>query len=190
MITETELIKKAAEGDAGAFRQLFENHQTAVFNMCFRISGNRVDAEDLAQETFVRAYRSLHLFRHESSFGTWIYRIAVNLSFNHIRKNKKFRVDLFHEYGSDRNHGKVPDLPDTSHPEQALEQKEREKIIAWAIGALPEKQRMAIALQKYEGLSVQKIAESMGWSAAAVQSLLQRAKKNLYKILLPYVEDL
>ncbi len=190
MGTETELIKKAAKGDARAFKALFDSHHEKVYHLCVKISGNRGDAEDLTQETFVRAYKSLPSFRHESAFGTWIYRIAANLSFNHVRKRRRFREKSFHDPDSARCSGEVLDAPDTLHPEQVFARKERERIIAWAIGSLPERQRIVIALQRYEGLSVQEIAKNMHWSVASVQSLLARAKQNLFKKLLPYAEEI
>lgn len=190
MESEADLIKRAAEGDTGAFRTVFEKHQQRVFNVCYKIAGEKQDAEDITQEVFIKVYRSLHLFRHQSAFSTWIYRIAVNLSFTHLRKNKKFRGLSLRESASAQLVSVGQCLSEASQPDKALEQEERERIIARVIGSLPEKQRMAILLQKYEEYSVQKIADSMDCSIASVQSLLQRAKKNLYTKLLPYVKKI
>ena len=190
METETELIQKAAQGDTSAFRILFEDYHQRIFNVCLRIIGDRGEAEDITQDVFVKVYKALCSFRHQSAFGTWIYRIALNLSFNHVRKNKKFRRISIREFESVSFSGAGQRMSDAARPDDMVEKKEQERIIARAIGTLPEKQRMAVILQRYEGHSVQSIAEHMHCSIESVQSLLQRAKKNLYVRLLPYLKKI
>ncbi len=152
-------------------------------NVCYSIVGNREDAEDLCQEVFIKIYRSIGTFKHRSKLSTWIYRIAVNLSLNHIRKKNP---------GRPISHEKTELIPGLhlDRPDLSLEQKERRNVVQWAINSLPVNQRVVLKLQKFEGFSSRQIADMLDCSLFTVQSRLHRAKVNLYKKLLPYLKKI
>jgi len=187
-VQEKELLEKIKSGDVQAFKQLFESYQDAVFNLCYRFAKNKEDAEDLCQEVFFKIYNSVTTFKHKSKISTWIYRITVNLCLNYKRKHSKFNWLLLDDTSEEKNN--VSDylsIPEADQPDSFVEQKEREQIVQDAINSLPQNQRVALILQRYEDLSVQEIADILGTSALSVQSRLARAKENLCKKILPRI---
>lgn len=173
---DDELIRKISQKEGNAFRQLVERHQSLVYNTCRNLIGNDQQAEETAQDVFLQVYRSAGSFRHRSKVSTWIYRIAVNRSLNVIRQNKRS--------------GWIKKLatlelqdPDSAEPDKQLEKKELSDLLKKAVDSLPEKQRTAFILNKYEGLAPQAIAEILGVSANSVEVSLHRAKTNLQKKL-------
>jgi RNA polymerase sigma-70 factor (ECF subfamily) len=186
------LIDKINKGDPSGFKELFECHKDSVFNICYRIAGNKTDAEDITQEVFLRVYQHAAAFKHRSKLATWIFRIAVNLSLNHIRKHKRIRH--FSQNRSEntvhlKNIENIP-APSADQPDQNLEKEEREQIVWRAIQSLPRNQRVVLFLQRYEELSCQQIADVLECSLSSVQSRLHRAKRNVYRKLLPYLEKI
>ncbi len=172
------------------FKILVETYQEKVRNTCFRFVKNREDADDVAQEVFIQVYESLAHFRKEAELSTWIYRIAVNKSLDFIRrKNRKKRfgqlTSLF-GYGEDN---KEIEIPAAGNPHRDLEDRERRQILDYAIDKLPEKQRTAITLSKYEGFSNKEITSILDMSLSAVEALIHRAKKNLHKQLYQYYKE-
>jgi len=151
-----------------------------VVNTCFRFIFNREDAEDLAQEVFIEVYRSLDKFREESKLSTWIYRIAVSKSLDHLRrlKRKKRFSSLKRIIGVDDPADSIP-APDQDNPADALDSKERYAVLQNALDALPDNQKTAFLLSKYDGYSNQEIADILQTTIPAVESLVHRAKKNL-----------
>ncbi len=151
-------------------------------NTCFRFTGSREDAEDLAQEVFVEVYDSIETFRGDAKLSTWIYRIALNKSLDFVRRRKREKRFAFV-----LSLGILDEEMDThmaeADPHTELERKERIHVLNKAIDKLPENQRVAITLSKYEGLSTAEIAEIMQTSVAAVDALIHRAKSNLHKRL-------
>jgi len=185
-VLEQELIERIRADDPRAFKELFDSNATLVHNVCFRMLGNRQDAEDVTQEVFLEAYRSLKRFRFESKLSTWLYRIAVNRSLNHQRKRKLERwLSLDFEVGE--GSAEESAFPDTAAngPDRLVEKKDVERIVQEAISKLPERQRIALLLHRYEELPYQEIAKIMDVSVASVESLLHRAKETLAKRLLP-----
>ncbi len=142
---------------------------------------NKDDADDLTQDVFIQAYQSLSRFKGDSAFSTWLYRIAVNASLNKVRKSSKNlilqRLDTL--FGAE----KIKEVPfsasDTENPENILIRQEHVEWVQRALDTLPENQRTAIVLSKYDDLSQKEIAEIMNTTEGAVEALLQRAKKNL-----------
>lgn len=184
-MSDIEIIEQLKQGNEQAFRQLVENHQKLVVNTCFGMVQNREDAEDIAQDVFIEVYRNIQKFRADSKLSTWLYRIAVNRSLNHIRDNKKNK--WFHSF-EDEVAAKNRELQrlessKTDQPEWELENKQRAIILHEAINSLPKNQKVAFTLSKYEELSYQEIAEVMELSVSSVESLLFRAKKGLQKKL-------
>ena len=173
------------------FEKIVELYQEKVRNTCFRYVNNSEDANDIAQEVFVKVYESLDTFREEAQLSTWIYRIAVNKSLDFLRsKNRKKRItkltSIFQKFNDDEE--MVIEIPVLENPQQVMEDNERKEVLNWAISKLPENQKTAIILSKYEGFSNKEITEIMNISLSAVESLVHRAKKNLHKQLSSYFE--
>ncbi len=173
------------------FQSIVENLQEKVRNTCFRYVNNVEDADDIAQEVFIQVYESMTHFREESQISTWVYRIAVNKSLDFLRSNKRKKrfgqlTSLFRSTGDGEE--SVIEIPSYGTPEQELEDKERKEILDRAISKLPDNQKTAIILSKYEGFSNKEITEIMNMSLSAVEALMHRAKKNLQKQLQDYFE--
>ena len=177
-MSESELINGIQTGDKRAFRALVDNYQRMVVNTCFGIVHNQPDAEDLAQDVFLEVFRNSAQFRGDAKLSTWLYRIAVNRSLNHIRNNsrKKFWQSLEETFKGGRNASK--EISDY-RTDQAIPEEQRRELLHQVIDKLPEKQRVALTLNKSEDLSYQQIAEIMELSLASVESLIHRAKKSL-----------
>lgn len=171
-------------GDAPEFSAIVEEHQGVVFNVCLRMLGNWHEAEDMAQEVFVKAHRALPQLRGEARVSTWLYRIAVNQCLNHQRRRRRERWLSLDWLFDDGHEGQTAGLPsDEVTPATALAKQESTRLVQEAIQALPEKQRVAVVLHTYERLSYQEISEVVGCSLASVESRLHRGKENLAKAL-------
>lgn len=178
---DSGFIDLLKQGSESAFRQLVDEHQNMVFRTCLGIVHDSDDADDVTQEVFIEAFQSITKFRSDAKLSTWLYRIAINKALNFIRDNKRNR--LLQSLGLKR----MPDIPDEEHsfdqPFEALQQQQRKKIMDAAIDSLPENQRTAFVLNKFEDLSYKEIAEIMSVSLSSVESLIFRAKQNLQKKL-------
>jgi RNA polymerase sigma factor (sigma-70 family) len=178
-LEEWAIIEKLKQGDAHAFKELVETWQRMVYNTVLGIVQNEQDAEDIAQEVFVQVYQSIHSFKGESKFSTWLYRIACSKSLDHLRRLKrKKRFAFVQRLFGDENEITIQ-VPDFQHPGVLLDQKEHAVQLFKAIQRLPENQRIAFTLNKLEGLSYQEISEVLDTTVSAVESLLHRAKANL-----------
>ena len=183
---ESELLRGIQQGDRKAFQQLVETYQRMVVNTCFGIVHNTADAEDLAQDVFLEVFRTVENFRGDSKISTWLYRIATNRSLNHVRnKNRKgFFQSLEETFTGGRNRTSEISENRSDQPDHNITDSQRKDFLHKAINQLPEKQRIAFTLNKYEELPYQQIAEIMEISLASVESLIHRAKKNLQEQLL------
>jgi len=172
------------------FQSIVENLQEKVRNTCFRYVNNVEDADDIAQEVFIQVYESMSHFREDSQISTWVYRIAVNksLDFLRSRKRKKRFGQLTSLFRSTEEGEEIIDIPSHGTPEQELEDKERKEVLDWALIKLPNNQKTAIILSRYEGFSNKEITEIMNLSLSAVEALMHRARKNLQKQLHDYFE--
>lgn len=162
-----------------SFQEIYDTFKNKVFNTVISYVQNIEDAEEVTQDVFLEVHRSSGSFEGKSSLSTWIYRIAVNKSLDHIKnRNRKkrfaFLTALFDESGAVKH-----DHSDFHHPGIALENKENAAILFRKIGELPENQKTAFILSKVEGLSYNEISEVMQLSNSSVESLLVRAKQNL-----------
>ena len=186
---QKELINQLKATSEHAFKLLVETYQEKVLNTCYHFLHNKLDAEDLAQEVFIEVFRSIDHFKEDAQLSTWIYRIAVNKSLDSIRKKKRKKrfAYVMSLTGIGEVEKELP-LPAPSNPQVDLEQKERIKILNQAIDSLPENQKVAITLSKYEGFSNKEVAEILGTSLSAVESLIHRAKINLHKKLYQFYE--
>jgi RNA polymerase sigma-70 factor (ECF subfamily) len=180
-MTDHEVIAMILSGNPDKYRVLVEKYQTMVFRTCMGFLHNRDDADDLTQDVFIQAYHSLKGFKLEAAFSTWIYRIAVNASLNRVRKNSRNpilnRLDSLFVVGKEREIS----LPayDNEDPESIIINSEKSKWIQNALDSLPENQRTAIVLSKYDDLPQKEIAAIMQTTEGAVEALIQRAKANL-----------
>ena len=182
-IPSEELLAKTAEGDEYAFATLVRRHQTSVLNLIYRYVGDRTMARDLAQEVFIRVWRAAKRYEAKAKFTTWIYRITANLCLNELKSFGKKKL-LFG--GSPREEGQTRDERSNVSPsaEDLLLAEERSRQISDALQGLPENQRMALILKRYDNLSYGEIAKIMECSVSAVESLLVRAKRNLQEKLI------
>jgi RNA polymerase sigma-70 factor (ECF subfamily) len=184
-------IDQLKRGDNEAFKALIDDYRVKVVNICYGYLHNRDEAEDIAQDVFVEVYHSINKFRGEADLKTWIYRIAVNKSLN--RKKRMKRVSLFSSFGNrddDTDPTPAPEPAEESpNAQQKLEQEEQRKTVQRVIDQLPENQKTAFILKKYEELSYKEIAEVMETTVSSVESLIFRAKSNVQKKLLQAIEN-
>ncbi|HEY9125042.1 MAG TPA: sigma-70 family RNA polymerase sigma factor [Bacteroidales bacterium] len=187
---DSEAIKLIKQGEREQFRVLVERHQAMVFRTCMGFLHNQHDAEDLTQEVFIKAYQSIDSFKGDSAFSTWIYRIAVNASLNKVRANSKNflfqKLDTL--LGSGKNYEPSVVFHESENPEDMLVKEEHRLWVQKALDSLPENQRTAIVLSKYDELSQKEIAEIMNTTEGAVESLIQRAKTNLREKLFAHLK--
>lgn len=188
-MTEEDLIKGIQAGNEEAFRELFDTYRQRVFNTCNSIVHNATDAEDLAQEVFIEIYRSAGKFRGESRMSTWIYRITINKGLNHMRQMNRRKWYQSIENLTGLNQQQTAGSPGIRQPDAELEYKQKAQRLHAAIDELPENQRTAFLLNKYEDLSYLEIAEVMNTSHSAVESLIHRAKSNLQKKLYSFYKN-
>jgi RNA polymerase sigma-70 factor (ECF subfamily) len=172
VIDDQELVRQAQAGDMAAFEELVRRHQHGLFSYLYRMCRNSSDAEEMAQAAMVKAWEKLAGFRGASSFKTWLYRIGTNLCFN-LRTRRKPTEELSETMAA----------PDRERPEQAFRQKVREDAVRIALAELPADQRAALVLSVYQDMSYREIAETLGKTVRAVDSLLFRAKSNVRKAL-------
>jgi RNA polymerase sigma-70 factor (ECF subfamily) len=182
-LNERELIALLKQNDREAFKTIVDTWQDMVYNTALGILQNAEDAEDTAQEVFVQVYESISSFKEESKFSTWIYRITVSKSLDHIRKKKRKKRFAFIQSLYGKNDNEVIDPPDFFHPGVKMENKENAAVLFKAIVRLPSNQKTAFTLNKVENLSYREIGDIMNLSDTAVDALLQRARKNLKKNL-------
>jgi len=190
-MSDEQLVEKFQKGQNEAFDELVRQYQQVVLSTAYRLLNDRQDAEDAAQDIFVKVYQALDNFQPDAKFSTWLYRITVNHCLNVLRARKRRRwLSVFSSYQKE-SPSQLSHIPDESHnPENQLEQSERERIVKLAINSLPASQRTALILHRYQGLSYKEVAEVMGTSVSSVESRIHRAKKQLGHYLKKYVNEL
>jgi RNA polymerase sigma-70 factor (ECF subfamily) len=182
---DAQLMLRVREGDESAFKDIVERYQKPILDLCFRYIGNQSDAEEVALDVFFHLYKARDSYRPEAKLSTYLYRIAVNLSLNRIRDRKRKRFVSFEFLKKGRPMD--PETPESERPDAILETREREALIRRAIDLLPEKQKTALLLRRYEELSYEEIAVVMKTSVSAVEALLFRARETLKKKLKPLI---
>jgi RNA polymerase sigma-70 factor (ECF subfamily) len=165
-------IQVFQEGDYTAFDGLVSKYRGQVYRICYRFSSNHHDADDLAQEAFLRAYRGLHKFKGQSRFSTWLYRVAVNTCLNWV-SSRKTKLEPLPEHLPDPAPGQI----------EGLTKNERSRTVREALAHLPEKQRMTLVLRTYHGMSHREISELMGSSIGTTKANFFFALRNLRKVL-------
>jgi RNA polymerase sigma-70 factor (ECF subfamily) len=187
-LTDTAAVALARDGDSDAFRGLVEHHSRAVYRLAHRMTGNRQDAEDVVQETFLKAYRQLGRFESRANFGTWLHRIAVNCSIDLIRSRKH------QETGHDAadldllDSARDDDRVDPS-PERLMLSTEVQEQVNRAMEGLTAMERAAFVLRHFEGHSIEEISRSLGLKANAAKHSIFRAVRKMRFALEPFVES-
>ncbi|HXT75110.1 MAG TPA: sigma-70 family RNA polymerase sigma factor [Candidatus Eisenbacteria bacterium] len=190
--SDVQLMLDVKAGDEQSFALLLQRYRSPLVNFLYRMVRNREQAEDLAQEVFIRVYRARADYVPSAKFTTWLFRIATNLALNSVRdtRHQRAEISLDAPITTDAEDGdeKTIDAPD-KHPniEQHLVEEDRKKMIRHAIEKLPEKQRAAVLLHKYQELDYNEIAKILECSESALKSLLFRAYETLRVELAPLV---
>jgi RNA polymerase sigma-70 factor, ECF subfamily len=187
--SDAAIMLRVAAGDDSAFNYLAEKYHRPIIHFLFRMVRNQAIVEELAQEVFLRVYRSRESYRAEAKFSTWLYRIATNLAVNHARDTKNERsARTVYLDAPDAETGTTPDVADDEPTaEQNLLRAERMKAIRAHVMALPERQRMAVLMHKYQGMDYREIGEVLKQSESATKSLLFRAYQTLRDKLKDFV---
>lgn len=183
---QPELIERLQHGDESAFRQLVDDHEVMIYNTVIGIVQNEDDADDVTQDVFIQAYRSIRYFRGEAKLSTWLYRIAVSKALDHVKKKKRKKRFSFLQGWFGVVKEESSNIPDFHHPGIVLENKEKASELFAALDQLPDNQRIAFTLHKLEGLNHQEIAQVLNITLNAVEALMGRAKGNLKKKLQEY----
>lgn len=184
---DTVLMTRAGEGDEQAFRQLVERHQHAVVGTVAKMLGDPTEAEDIAQQVFMRLWRHAKRYRPEAKFTTYLFTITRNLVFNESRRRSR-RKEVSVEERQESVNFQV-EAPADRQPDSELLKGELQGAVDKAIAALPEAQRMAVVLRRYDQMPYEEIAEVLELTVPAVKSLLFRARTTLRDALKAYLDD-
>lgn len=180
---EEKWIESLRAGDASAFDCIVLRFQDTVYNLCFRMTGDREEAADCAQEVFVKVYRAIGRFRFQSKFSTWLYAVAVNTCKNRMGSAEfrhRSRLVPIDSTADKETAGIIMEIEDPSpSPLANLTQKERDRLVQGAINSLPEEARTVVTLRDIEGLSYDEIAAITGYNPGTVKSKLARARHQL-----------
>lgn len=175
---DSELMKRVAKGDDEAFRLLFERHHRLAYSVIYRHIGVQSAAEDLVQEAFLRVYRNAAKWEPSAKFSTWLYTVVSNLCLNYKRDKARDKLRLVS--GDEDGGNPLEQLAASAETDfEAMDAAERSRIIQSAISELPDNQRMALILSRYEDKSYEEVAEIMETTVAAVKSLTSRARETL-----------
>ncbi|MCP5104374.1 MAG: RNA polymerase sigma factor [bacterium] len=188
---ELRLVEQASSGDRNAFREIVEDNKKKIFYLAFDLTGSQQDAEDLSQDVFLKAFRSMHTFKGQASLGTWLYRITLNTFLD--RKRKK-------SYDAEKNSRELDDVlsaepvfegnPSTGNPENYAESRQIQMHIEQALEKLSPRERSVFIMRHYQGMQGKAVGELLGISEGTVKSLLSRAIKKLQNVLGFYKDTL
>jgi RNA polymerase sigma-70 factor (ECF subfamily) len=183
--TDAEAAREARLGDQQAFRVLVERHSRALFRLAYRMTGNEHDAEDLVQESFLRAYKQLSKFDGRAAFGTWLHRICVNCSLDMMRA-RKTRREIQNKVEDERAGNWLEQVaaPGPS-PERLMQSSQVTELLEPALNSLSENERAAFILRHYEGSNIEEIAQALGVETSAAKHSVYRAVHKLRKSLAP-----
>lgn len=185
MESDIELMMRAKSGDDSAFTDLMRRHYKGLVNYIYRFTNNRESSEDLAQEVFLRVYRSAKTYTPQAKFSTWLYKIATNLCFTNVKaKGREKNVSL------DEMEENIGDLKDSKSEkaDDVIYRSEIKNAIFEALETLPEKERVSIILCKYEELPYEEVAEVLGCTVGAVKTHVYRGRMKLVEKLKPYLK--
>lgn len=182
--TDNELVERVRGGDDESFRHLVDRHSRAIFRAAYRITGNAADADDVVQETFLRAYRALGRFDARASFPTWLHRIAINCSLDLIdsRKRRDSRINDGEDLSTVASHAAAPD--------RLLHSVQMQQAVAAAMDRLSGNERTAFVLRHFEGMPLEEIGKVLGTQLNATKNTVFRAVKKLREQLQPFTGSL
>ena len=187
--TEALLIADLCEGDETALAPLVERYKRLVYRLAVQITKNHADADDVMQETFIKVYRSIHTFRGDAAFETWIYRITVNEALNFVKRRERQRastIETTPETAYEMSTRSRVELANDPHTQ--AEKAELRHYVTQAVNSLPVKHRTVVILHEFEGLTHAEIASILNCSEGTVRSRLHYARKKLRTLLKPYVD--
>lgn len=182
------LVRKSQKGDIAAFEELVRRYQNKVYTLSFNLTGNAADAQDLAQEVFLRAFTSLAGFRNEADFGTWLHRLTVNLWLNARQRQKGQVVSLDAPLQTEEGEVAREVAAAGADPGEALESRELQELVRQALARLPGEQKVVLILREIEGYSYEEIAGILGCAVGTVKSRLNRARQGLKEIMHAFLE--
>lgn len=188
---DAALMLRVKQGDAAAFTGLVEKYKQPVINLCWRTLGDATEAEDLAQNAFVQAYKSASRYQPTAKFSTWLFTIARNLCLNELRRRSRHpaeSLDATFDDNDDQPRHQVEDRQNVAPPEQLL-RGELEHKVETAIQSLPETQRAALLLCRQDDLSYEEMAEILDCTVSAVKSLIHRGRETIKQQLKPYLHS-
>lgn len=180
-VTEQELVTRAKAGDQDAFGQLVADNQNRIYSLAVRMAGDREEGADWAQEAFLKAWQNLGSFQGSSSFSTWVYRLAVNLCVDELRRRKRRQAV---ESTASLEETPLEPADWSQDPQRQMEQEELRQALERGLAALPDHHRQVLVLRELSGLSYQEIGQTLHLDLGTVKSRLARARLALQKILL------
>jgi RNA polymerase sigma-70 factor (ECF subfamily) len=182
--TDNELVERVRGGDDDSFRHLVDRHSRALYRAAYRITGNAADADDVVQETFLRAYRALERFDARASFTTWVHRIAINCSLDLIdaRKRRDAKTADVEDLSTIASHSATPD--------RLLHSSQMQQAVAMAMDRLSGNERTAFVLRHFEGMPLEEIGQVLGTQLNATKNTVFRAVKKLREQLQPFTGSL
>ena len=189
MDSDASLMLKVREGDLRAFEELVEKYKQPIVHFIYRTLGDATEAEDLAQNVFIQAYKSAHRYKVSAKFSTWLYTIARNLALNELRRRSRHPAQSLEAISAEHEDACPRQFPDARAQPASTDLLEGELIdkVEEAIAQLPESQRTAILLCREEELSYEEIAQVLGTSLSATKSIIHRARETLKAKLKPYL---
>lgn len=180
MSGDTDLISRAAGGDASAFQALVERHRAMVYRVAYQFAGNHYDAEDIAQEVFIKVYRSLDRFRQDAQLTSWMYRIVMNACIDHRRR---YRGSSSTASGDEAEYRMLNAPEETPGPEERTYAGEIGEVLEHEIGRLPKGQRIVFVMRHYQGMKLCEIADALGLAEGTVKRQLHAAVHRLREAL-------
>jgi RNA polymerase sigma-70 factor (ECF subfamily) len=175
-MADSDLIARAAGGDAAAFQALVERHRSMVYRVAYQFAGNHYDAEDIAQEVFIKVYRSLDRFRQDAQLTSWMYRIVMNACIDHRRRS---RPAVSAPFGEEAEHRLMNTVEETPGPEDRAYAGELGQVLEAEINRLPHGQRIVFVMRHHQGLKLGEIAEALGLAEGTVKRQLHAAVHRL-----------
>ncbi len=186
-VMDAQDVELARSGDEGAFRRLVERHSRAVFQLAYRMTGSEPDAEDVVQDSFLKAYRELRRFESRSSFGTWLHRITVNCAYDLLRKRPRHKAEPL-EPEDDESRALTLEADAATRPDRLAFSAEVERRMRTAMDALTPAERSAFVLRHLEGRSIEEIGAALGLHMSATKHSVFRAVQKMRRALGPLIE--
>jgi RNA polymerase sigma-70 factor (ECF subfamily) len=177
---DTDLIARAASGDAAAFQALVERHRSMVYRVAYQVAGNHHDAEDIAQDVFIKVYRSLDRFRQDAQLSSWMYRIVMNACIDHRRRHQSAGAAPF---GDEAEHRMLNTAEESPGPEERAYAGELGQVLESEIARLPKGQRIVFVMRHHQGMKLCEIADALGLAEGTVKRQLHAAVHRLRQAL-------